>query len=180
MHQHHSFSQRRRIRHHCYRCPNNFPLPHHQPSHKPRAEIAAASVSVPTTDAEARKLPYLEAVIKEGLRIWPPVVGLMAKEVPPGGDEIHGIFVSGGTSIGYCAFGIFRDKKIWGEDVDVFRPERFLEGEPEKIRHLEQLVFAQGKWQCLGQKVALIELNKVFVEVRIHTLSPFSLLTFFR
>jgi hypothetical protein len=42
---------------------------------KLRAEIAAASASVPITDAEARKLPYLQAVIKEGLRIWPPVVG---------------------------------------------------------------------------------------------------------
>lgn len=64
----------------------------------------------------------------------------------------------------------------------MFRPERFLEGELEKIRHLEQtlqLVFAHGKWQCLGQNVALIELNEVFVEVRIHTLSPFPLLTFF-
>jgi cytochrome P450 len=49
---------------------------------KPRAETAAASVSVPITDGEARKLPYLQAVIKEGLRIWPPVVGLMANEVP--------------------------------------------------------------------------------------------------
>jgi cytochrome P450 len=57
----------------------------------------------------------------------------------------------------------------------MFRPERFLEGEPEKIRHLEQLVFAQGKWQCLGQNVALIELIKVFVEVGIPTLSQFSL-----
>jgi cytochrome P450 len=112
---------------------------------KLRAEIAAASASVPITDAEARKLPYLQAVIKEGLRIWPPVVGLMTKEVPPGGDEINGMFIPGGTFIGYCAFGIFRDRKIWGEDADVFRPERLLEGEREKRRHLEQtlqLVFA--------------------------------------
>jgi cytochrome P450 len=56
----------------------------------------------------------------------------MAKEVLPGGDEINGMFIPGGTSIGYCAFSIFRDRKIWGEDADVFRPERFLEGEPEK------------------------------------------------
>ena len=102
----------------------------------------------------------------------------MSKEVPPGGDEINGLFVPGGTSIGYCAFGVFRDKKTWGEDAGTFRPERFLEGEPEKIRHLEQmlhLVFVQGKWQCLGQNVALIELNKVFVGVGIHTFAPFSL-----
>jgi cytochrome P450 len=94
----------------------------------------------------------------------------MSKEVPAGGDEINGLFIPGGTQIGYCAFGIFRDRKIWGEDADSFRPERFLDGSPEKIKYLEQtlyLVFASGKWQCLGQNVALIELNKVFVEVSL-------------
>jgi cytochrome P450 len=133
-----------------------------------RAEYSKSPISSPILDSEARNLPYLQAIIKEGLRIWPPVVGLMAKEVPPAGDVVNGLFVPGGTSIGYCAFGIFRDKKIWGEDADVFRPERWLDSEVEKIREHEQtleLIFAFGKYQCLGRNVALMELNKVFVEV---------------
>jgi len=135
---------------------------------KLRAEYTNASVSAPITDAEARQLPYLQACIKEGLRMWPPVVGLMAKTVPPGGDTICDTFVPGGTSVGYCAFGIWRDKKRWGEDANMFRPERWIEGEKEKIKELEQvfeLAFAVGKWQCMGKNVALLELNKVFVEV---------------
>jgi cytochrome P450 len=135
---------------------------------KLRAEYSSALVSSPIQEAEARKLPYLQAIIKEGLRIWPPVVGLMSKEVPAGGDTINGDFVPGGTSIGYCAFGIFRDKKIFGEDADVFRPERWIEGEPARIKEQEQtleLIFAHGKYQCLGKNIALMELNKVFVEV---------------
>jgi hypothetical protein len=76
---------------------------------KPSAEIAAASVSVPITDAESRKLPYLQVVIK-GLRIWPSVVEFMSKEASRGGDEINELFVSERTSIEYCALGIFRDK----------------------------------------------------------------------
>ena len=94
----------------------------------------------------------------------------MAKEVPPSGDIVNGLFVPGGTSIGYCAFGIFRDKKIWGEDADVFRPERWLDCGAEKLREREQtleLIFAFGKYQCLGRNVALMELNKVFVEVSL-------------
>jgi cytochrome P450 len=136
-----------------------------------RAEYSKASISSPIQDSEARNLPYLQAIIKEGLRIWPPVVGLMAKEVPPSGDVVSGLFVPGGTSIGYCAFGIFRDKKIWGEDVDVFRPERWLDSSAEKIKEQEQtleIIFAFGKYQCLGRNVALMELNKVFVEVSIY------------
>jgi cytochrome P450 len=131
-------------------------------------EFSSATLSSPISDAEARKLLYLQAVIKEGLRIWPPVIGLMAKKVPPEGDTINGLFVPGGTHIGYGAFAIFRSKKLWGEDADVFRPERWLEGDKDKIREQElnlEVIFNQGRYQCLGKNVALMELNKVFVEV---------------
>lgn len=135
---------------------------------KLREEIASSSISTPIRNNEAGALPYLQAVIKEGLRIWPPLVGLMAKEVPPGGDVIDGKFIPGGTSIGYCGFGIFRNKEIWGDDANTFRPERWLEGTTESIRELESvldLIFGGGRWQCLGRKVAQMELNKVFVEL---------------
>jgi cytochrome P450 len=111
-------------------------------------------------------------VIKEGLRIWPPVVGLMSKKVPPEGDTIDGKFVPGGVSIGYGGFGIFRNKRIWGEDADLFRPERWIVdadgGNRAKVKELEgvlEVIFNAGRFQCLGKNVALMELNKVFVEV---------------
>lgn len=132
------------------------------------AEIAAAAPSRPIKDAEARQMPYLQAVIKEGLRIFPPVTGLMSKDVPKGGDTYNGLYIPDGTKIGYCAWGVFRRKEIWGEDAAVFRPERWLDGSSEKVREMEatlELVFGYGRWQCLGKNVALIELNKVFVEL---------------
>ena len=143
-------------------------LTHPRVLSKLRQEIASNSISSPIRNTEAAALPYLQAVIKEGLRICPPLVGLMAKEVPPEGDVINGKFIPGGTSIGYCGFGIFRSKKIWGEDANTFRPERWLEGSPESIKEHESvldLIFGGGRWQCLGRKVAQMELNKIFVEV---------------
>jgi cytochrome P450 len=62
--------------------------------------IANGKISSPITDDEAKQLPYLQAIIKEGLRICPPVSGLMDKEVPPGGDTIDDVFVPSGTKIG--------------------------------------------------------------------------------
>ncbi|KAK1503111.1 cytochrome P450, partial [Colletotrichum costaricense] len=56
-----------------------------------REEIELAKPLWPViTEAEARSMPYLQAVIKEGLRIFPPVVGQMSKEVPKGGDTFKG------------------------------------------------------------------------------------------
>ncbi|PHH60644.1 hypothetical protein CDD81_1395 [Ophiocordyceps australis] len=134
-------------------------------------EIKASKPTWPViTNAEARNMPYLQAVIKEGLRTFPPVAGLMAKEVPKGGDSFKGIFFPEGTRIGYCAWGIMRQRELWGPDANEFRPERWLEASPEKAREMEgtaDLVFGYGRWQCLGRNVAFMELNKVFVEVRL-------------
>ncbi|KAK0118344.1 hypothetical protein ONS95_012634 [Cadophora gregata] len=135
---------------------------------KLRAEIDSHTISSPITDAEARKMPYLQAVIKEGLRIFPPVVGLMSKEVPPGGDTIDGVFVPGGTKIGYGMYGVFHNKAMWGDDPAVYRPERWLDKDEEKLREMDStldLVFGYGKWKCLGSVVAWMELNKLFVEL---------------
>jgi cytochrome P450 len=122
------------------------------------------------TEAEARELPYLQGVIKEGLRIFPPVTGLLMKQVPPEGDVINGMFVPGGTRIGTSAWGIQRNKNVYGNDADLFRPERWLHGAVDADRRSQmdkclEVVFSFGRYTCLGKPVALIELNKVFVEV---------------
>ena len=139
---------------------------------KIHAEIEEFKLTRPiVTDSEARAMPYLQAVIKEGLRMFPPVAGLMAKEVPAGGDTFKGLFLPEGTRIGYCAWGVVRHPEVWGEDAHEFRPERWIEASPEKLREMEgtvELVFGYGRWQCLGRNVAFMELNKVFVEVS-HT-----------
>jgi cytochrome P450 len=131
-------------------------------------ELSSSNLSSPITDAEARKLPYLQAVIKEGLRIFPPATGFMSKIVPIGGDTLHGLFVPEGTSIGWSPFGVMRNRDVWGKDAIVFRPERWLEGNPDRIAKREldvEMCFGYGKYQCLGKNIAGIELNKVFVEV---------------
>ena len=122
------------------------------------------------TDAQAKSLPYLQAVIREGLRIWPPVSAWMEKEVPPRGDFIQGRFVPGGTKIAVAVWATQRDRDVYGDDADVFRPERWLEAGPQKVLEMNrtlELVFGYGRFGCLGKSIAYIELNKVFVEVRL-------------
>lgn len=132
--------------------------------------IASGKISSPIKDAESRQFPYLQAVIKEGLRLMPPASGAFFKTVPPGGDTIDGKFIPGGTEIGSSPLGIHCSKKIFGPDADLFRPERWTEASPEKFAYMASttdLIFHYGKYQCLGKSVALMEFNKIFVEVRL-------------
>lgn len=132
--------------------------------------VATGKISSPIRDSEARELPYLQAVIKEGLRIMPPAAGAFFKTVPPGGDVIAGKFIPAGTQIGSSPFGIHHSKKIFGEDAEMYRPERWLEADGDKLAQMTatvDLVFHYGKYQCLGKTVALMEFNKIFVEVSL-------------
>lgn len=98
-----------------------------------------------------------------------PFAGLTMKEVPEGGDTINGIFVPGGTRIGHAFVATQRSREIFGEDADLFRPERWLNIDLEKKRHMintVELTFGYGRWACSGKPVAFMELNKVFIEVR--------------
>jgi cytochrome P450 len=128
-------------------------------------------------EAEAQELKYLQAVIREGLRIWPPVTELLSKVVPEAGDEVEvdgkKKFIPSGTNIGWCLWEIAMNKDIFGVDANMFRPERWLINDTEKSMRMNKtvdLAFGYGKYQCLGRPVALLELSKVFVEVRNSSL----------
>ncbi|KAK4177376.1 cytochrome P450, partial [Triangularia setosa] len=122
--------------------------------------------------AVVKQMPYMQAVIREGLRIWPPVLNLLPKDVPEGGDTIvvdgKKCFLPGGTCIGVSTLAMHHDKELYGEDADVFRPERWLiEADQEKLAvmtRINDLTFGHGKWQCLGKPVAQMEINKILFE----------------
>jgi len=128
---------------------------------------AAGTASSPITDAEARKLPYLQACIKEALRIWPPITGIM----PRISDEdavICGIPIPAGTNIAWSAHAVMRNKDIFGVDAELYRPSRWIEADADQIRAMDSTVdlcFGQGKWGCLGRPIAMLELNKMVGEV---------------
>ncbi len=92
----------------------------------------------------------------------------MTKLVPPEGDWLNEQFVPGGVKIGYNACGTHHRKETFGEDANIYRPERWLQASGDQLRLMEnsnELVFGSGKYKCLGNPVAFIELNKVFLEV---------------
>ncbi|OAL44002.1 cytochrome P450 [Pyrenochaeta sp. DS3sAY3a] len=113
--------------------------------------------------AEAQKLPYLDAVVKEALRIHPPVGMMLERVVPEGGITIYGHYFRGGTLLGISPWVIGRDKSIYGEDADQWRPERWLECEPAQRNKMvgSSLTFGGGARTCIGKNISMLELYKV-------------------
>ncbi|KAM7182700.1 Cytochrome P450 [Rhypophila sp. PSN 637] len=124
-------------------------------------------------DSEVRKLPYLQAVIKEGMRMHPPITDSVPKRVPDGGDTVvvdgKSVFLPGGALVSYAAWPLHHSKVIFGDDAGVFRPERWLSEKDEKkmleMNRTHDLIFGYGKYQCLGKPIALMEIGKVVFEL---------------
>ncbi|KUJ12598.1 cytochrome P450 [Mollisia scopiformis] len=122
------------------------------------------------TWSESQNLPYLDACIKEAFRLHPAPGLPMERIVPPQGAEIAGHFVKGGTIVGCSAWVLHRNKEIFGEDVEVFRPERWLvdegkgrEEEEKRIKEMTgtMLQFGMGARTCIGKNISLLEIYKL-------------------
>ena len=128
------------------------------------------------TFAESQGLPYLDACVKESFRLHPAAGLPLERVVPPQGAEIAGEFVKGGTIVGCSAWVIHRRKEIFGNDVEVFRPERWLVGQGRDVvdakeREVEEkrikemggvmLHFGMGSRTCIGKNISLLEIYKL-------------------
>lgn len=75
---------------------------------------------------ELVKLPYLTAVIEEGLRIFPSAPIGFIRTVPSGGDTVSGHFIPEGTTVSVCMWAATHSERNFS-DPYVFRPERWLD-----------------------------------------------------
>ena len=82
----------------------------------------------PVTYEQGARLEYLQACLKETLRVHPPISMDMPRLVPEGGLLVaNKFFLPPGTTVGANAFVFHRTAGAFGDDAGVFRPERWLE-----------------------------------------------------
>jgi len=126
------------------------------------------------TWTESQKLPYLDACVKESFRVHPAPGLPMERIVPAQGAEIAGHHIAGGTIVGCSAWVIHRRPEIFGDDVDAFRPERWLidetkdkEAEEKRIKEMSGslLHFGMGARTCIGKNISLLEIYKLVPSV---------------
>jgi cytochrome P450 len=80
---------------------------------------------------ESQDMPYLQAVMKEALRIHAATGLPLWRVVPEGGVEICGYFFPEGTTIGINTWCAHYNEDVFGPDAKEFRPERWIEAEKE-------------------------------------------------
>lgn len=100
--------------------------------------------NIPNRDSEITfqqclSLPFFQAVVKETGRMYPSIVYQIPRYVPAEGITIAGYAIPPGTPAGISAMAMNRSKQIFGEDANVFRPERWLENEP-RARYMDSLL----------------------------------------
>ncbi|CAN1142273.1 3,9-dihydroxypterocarpan 6A-monooxygenase [Linum perenne] len=101
-------------------------------------------------------LPYLQAVVKETLRLHP--TGPLIVRESTEDCEIQGYNISARTRLFVNVWAIGRDPNHWEEPLE-FRPERFIDGKGSHVevrgQHFEMLPFGSGKRGCPGTTLAL-------------------------
>ncbi|CAH0051416.1 unnamed protein product [Clonostachys solani] len=123
-----------------------------------------SNCTLPVTFSSAQKLPYLNAVIKEALRLHPPMPIMLGRTVPEGGANICGHYIREGTEVGIPSYVLHRDPAIF-PDPDSWKPERWLKAETDKdsLADMDRAFFAfgGGAHTCSGKHISMMEIIKL-------------------
>jgi cytochrome P450 len=135
-------------------------------------EINSSEISSPVKFQEALAMPYLTAVIREAIRLYPPFTSPWPRVVSDNGtggwEILPGVFVPAGADVGVPAYVSNRDTAVFGSDAEEFRPERWLPLDGERAKEMDHMMFTFGfagsSRVCIGKNLAQMEMCKSVVE----------------
>ncbi|KXH62845.1 cytochrome P450 monooxygenase [Colletotrichum nymphaeae SA-01] len=133
---------------------------------KLNAEVRSAFKSEQEIDVNSvQSLPYMLAVLKESMRVYPAVAIALLRQTPPSGAQIAGDWVTGGTTLGIWQYAAYHDptKFLY---PDAFIPERWLDDKrfDGDQKNLHQ-PFSHGPRNCLGMNLAFAEMRLILARI---------------
>ena len=143
------------------------------PQHKEQQDKLREEVSRISVDSEGlpepkdlAQLPYLNAVVRESLRLYAPLPAFEPRSSPVD-TVIDGYEIPAGTVVGMSPFCLHRDETIYPSPL-IFRPERWLSDSgtliPESdLKHKYFWAFSSGGRMCIGMHLANAEMLTLLV-----------------
>ncbi|XP_039497985.1 cytochrome P450 4ae1 isoform X1 [Drosophila santomea] len=110
-------------------------------------------------------LPYLSCVVKESLRLYPPIPAVarcLEKDL-----VIDEGYIPVGTNVVVLLWQLLRDEELFANPL-VFQPERHLGEEAPRLSPYSYIPFSAGPRNCVGQKFALLEMKTMVTQVIRH------------
>ncbi|TMW62627.1 hypothetical protein Poli38472_005245 [Pythium oligandrum] len=128
-------------------------------------------MTAPTID-QVQSLVFMEAVLKETLRLYPPVP-FNWKTAIEDTTLSDGTRIPKGTSVAFPSYALGRMTTVWGPGALMFKPGRWLNEKTGKLRQVSPFqfpAFHAGPRICLGRNLALLEMKLVLVGLLSHGL----------
>lgn len=126
--------------------------------------IVAGALSWPPLYEEAIQLEYMQACLKEALRMWPAVGYVLSRTPPAEGATIGDRYIPAGVAVGIPAPHYHRvAEHAFGPEPEKFKPERWIGGtdKERRLREANMLSFGSGTRICIGKNIALLEISVV-------------------
>jgi enediyne biosynthesis protein E7 len=128
---------------------------HPEVESKLHAEIdGSEEVQVPSLQG-MEALPYSNMVIREAMRLYPPVWVISRKTIEA--DTLGGYTVPAGTDVFISPYFVHRHPDFW-TDAEAFIPERFERDPGDERPKLTYLPFSAGAHHCIGETLAIFEM----------------------
>ncbi|KAF4123266.1 Cytochrome P450 [Geosmithia morbida] len=118
------------------------------------------------SDVPLDQLPFLDAVVNEGLRCFPPIPMSLPRVVPgPGGRAIDGLWLPQGTVVSCQSYSVHRLNQDAFPEPQRFNPDRWLAADGDTERRRLMFSFSNGGRGCVGKHLALAEMKTLLSDV---------------
>lgn len=120
------------------------------------AALGPTPCDVAMTPAHLMRMPWLEATLKEAMRLRPPITAPFMRKAQQD-VAMHGVVIRAGEVVSMPIWQMHHDPR-WFPEPEAFRPERFMPGAPE-IPRGAWMPFGTGPHVCIGQHFAMVEMT---------------------
>lgn len=124
-------------------------------------------------ESRLKELKYLQAVIKETLRLHPPVPLLIPRENSEK-CEINGYEIPAKSRVIVNAWAIGRDSRYWPDDPEKFNPDQFLidfsalDFDHYQGKDLKYIPFGAGRRMCPGISFGMVSVELILAQLLFH------------